>query len=297
MLPSRLRQQTLQIRKIVIRFSYCTKSSLLPLPAEKKFCSEVDAIIALNLVLGRTSAELSTGRYKRVMPDENTLDKPPMEKTQPSASDKQPGLIGRFGSWFINLPAASQALVVIALIGLFGTFVTLTGTLGASFIEILPKLFPTATPTATFTPTPTPTSTSTFTPTPQPTTTPPSPIPATAYEPNNSPDEAKRLEFDTPCIAPADDQYDWYYFEIDQKSSVRVRVTHYNATGQLLVYEGDPSQNDYFQDGRGYSTMELPHEGVPHALENLSPGRYYVYIYTSGNGNVEQNYILTVAHR
>ena len=140
---------------------------------------------------------------------------------------------------------------------------------------------------------------STPTPTTVPATTPPDSL--SAYEENDTQDQAHGpLRFGYVYDAPPDDSDDWYYFVLDQESSVSVKVTNYSAVGQLIIYKdspgSDPPRRILASDGRGQPTMEVPNELAPNALVGLPSGRYYVRIYSSGNINSDQNYHLIVTY-
>ena len=97
---------------------------------------------------------------------------------------------------------------------------------------------------------------------------------------------------------------DWYYVFLSQTASLHVLVNDYHARGQLVVYpynadrippRGDPLAND----ARARTTMELPNDVQPHALDHLKgqpvgsglpPGRYFIRIYTSSDYDIEQFY-------
>ncbi len=118
------------------------------------------------------------------------------------------------------------------------------------------------------------------------------------YEDNNSQEQACPLDLGQVYYAYPDDVNDWYYVFLDQDTSLHVLVTNYSAIGQLAVYElapgNDPPRQVIANDGRKLTTMELPNAGVPDALKNLPPGRYYIRVYSIGNTNSNQLYQLTV---
>jgi hypothetical protein len=135
--------------------------------------------------------------------------------------------------------------------------------------------------------------TPTFTPT-------PTPLP---YEENNTLQTAHGpLQLDQQYLAYPEDKNDWYYFEINETSSIEIDVRNYRASGQLVVYRDDSNKNTPPEwpiagfDTRRRATMEIPNEVEPNALKDLQPGRYLIRIYTTENYRDDQLYQLTI-HR
>jgi len=87
-----------------------------------------------------------------------------------------------------------------------------------------------------------------------------------------------------------DDASDYYFINLVTPATVTVQVTGYSATGQLIVYDKDGTTElgrDYDPDHNGVMTF---------GPLNLSPGKYYVRIYTSGGFNTSSLYSLVVTY-
>jgi hypothetical protein len=89
--------------------------------------------------------------------------------------------------------------------------------------------------------------------------------------------------------AHPNDNNDYYYFRTDHTSSPTVRVTSYNATGQVLVRRQDLSEvaKDFNVPPGADGVMEVP-------LPNLPAGKYYVQVFTSGGQQQSSRYNLKV---
>jgi hypothetical protein len=85
------------------------------------------------------------------------------------------------------------------------------------------------------------------------------------------------------------DNNDYYYFTIDHTTSLTVRVTNYNATGQVLVRRQDLSEvaKDFNVPPGGDGIMEVP-------LPNLAGGKYYIQVFTSDGQQSSSRYNLKI---
>jgi hypothetical protein len=109
--------------------------------------------------------------------------------------------------------------------------------------------------------------------------------PATAFGP---------LEFGTGNQAYPDDDEDYYYFELSSPEVVDVSLSDFAPTssnGTIVLYgpaDGDAlgEQIDYYGPA-GHTSMSLD----PHGL---GPGKYHVWVYTTGDHSITQLYTLTV---
>jgi hypothetical protein len=133
----------------------------------------------------------------------------------------------------------------------------------------------------------------------KPTKEPPPELNVSPFEENDSQDQAYGpLIPGYLYIAPPDDPEDWYFFVLSQTSSISVKITNYSAIGQLVIYVDNPDSNPPRQilanDGRGKTLMEIPNELLPNALDDLSPGRYFVRVYSTDKFNAIQNYHLII---
>jgi hypothetical protein len=159
-------------------------------------------------------------------------------------------------------------------------------------------------PTPTPTPTTTPTRFPTITPTPTPTATPTQTsgiiyLPVmlksfTRYAPPCSASNDYCEDYDTPQAAYGpvepgvayraypEDEKDYYYFLVVEPASVTVRVTNYWAVGQLIVRD-----ENLVQIGRDVEDP-INDRRLEVVLSNLSPGKYYVQLYT-GSAYYHQN--------
>jgi len=162
-------------------------------------------------------------------------------------------------------------------------------------------------PAATATPAPTATSTGTA---PQPTATPtvakgpgkialpfllnPPPITTTSFEPNNSFCEAKQVEFDKEYRSFADDEEDFYYFDLSSDGLVQVFFKNYpvrpNTEGEFQVYRSLSSDcagakievHGRFSDN-DYPTINM-------GLAEQPMGRYYIRVTTKKDKNASDPY-------
>jgi len=113
------------------------------------------------------------------------------------------------------------------------------------------------------------------------------------YEPNNRAAQAYGpLQRGVAYQAYPDDTEDWYYFNLPSTANVTVEVTNFTGgDGRLMVYaESDttnPVSGGYW--GAGGPTMTVN-------PSNLSPGKYYVRVYTGGSTNTTTLYTLTVTY-
>jgi hypothetical protein len=83
------------------------------------------------------------------------------------------------------------------------------------------------------------------------------------------------------------DEKDYYYFLVLNTASVTVRVTNYQAVGQLIVRREDLSVV-------GQDVEDPITDGILQVTSNLSPGKYYVQIYTTSGYHQNTLYSLTV---
>lgn len=176
----------------------------------------------------------------------------------------------------------------------YGEMITTAVTIGPPksptpiYLPLLTKTQPPVTVT------PTPTSTPTMTPTPVPPCS-----PAGRYEPNNRYDEACPIELNQKIIGSyPDDMNDVFSFILTENSSITVKVTNYAAYhpyGQLVVYDSFDREKDIGRDPYLHGEGTVPNRFFPNALQDLSPGRYYVQIYTcEGAFNANEAYSLEV---
>jgi uncharacterized repeat protein (TIGR01451 family) len=120
------------------------------------------------------------------------------------------------------------------------------------------------------------------------------------YEVNDKCEQAYGPLFpDQAYDAYPEDIDDWYYLDITDTLSIHVLVTNHQAVGQLLVYHESDCSTHIGQDGRnpGSPTKEVPNEVAPDDLKNLSPGRYYIRVYSSGGRNTNHLYRLIVTYK
>ena len=98
-----------------------------------------------------------------------------------------------------------------------------------------------------------------------------------------------RLQPNVEYRAYPNDSNDYYYFTIDHTTSLTVRVTSYNATGQVLVRRQDLSEvaKDYNVPPSADGTMQIP-------LPNLPAGRYYIQVFTSEGQQSSSRYNLKI---
>ncbi len=178
-----------------------------------------------------------------------------------------------------------------------------------------PTSTPTATPTSTSTPTPTPTSTSTDTPTATPThtwtptdtatwtpTPPPTPSPTPtwtvsatptgggdAYEPDNTPQDARRIDSGAPqthSIRPATD-IDWAKFILTANSGILIETAGDSSDTRMWLYDANLAEIEYDDDG-GVGFFSLIYRSC------LGPGTYYVKVDEYGNDAEISNYLLSL---
>jgi len=72
-----------------------------------------------------------------------------------------------------------------------------------------------------------------------------------------------------------EDTTDYYYFELSESGSVTVRVTNYQADGQLLLRDSNVVQIDVdYEPAGGDGVLEV-------AAAGLAAGKYYIQIYTT----------------
>lgn len=196
-----------------------------------------------------------------------------------------------------------------------------TTTLNTATPTLTPTFTPTVTPTTTMTTTPLPTPTApmtaTVTATPTATAVPgtptaiPSPSPTPQVrdqlffpaicnicfdavgEPNNSCVASFPVQPNTPQAFYAEDQNDWYRFELEFAADIEVRVTNFvPILGQVAAYMGDNCGSAQF----------LGNYGEPGSEKTLSlgprpAGTYFLYVSNDGEMNSTDLYELMVETR
>jgi hypothetical protein len=97
------------------------------------------------------------------------------------------------------------------------------------------------------------------------------------------------LEPNTDYDAYPEDSTDYYYFELSEPRSVTVRVTNYQADGQLVLRDNNLAQIDVdYEPVGGDGALEVSAAG-------LGAETYYIQIYTTpGHENPSVLYTLTV---
>jgi hypothetical protein len=122
-------------------------------------------------------------------------------------------------------------------------------------------------------------------------------------EENDTQEQACPLEFNQTFMFYPDDVEDWYYVYLEYTASLHVLVSDYlpdepDRQGILLVYQDCPTCNPPRQllgsDNRRQTTMQVPHELEPDALQDLPPGFYYIRIYNPSNTSNAQPYYINI---
>lgn len=109
-------------------------------------------------------------------------------------------------------------------------------------------------------------------------------------EPNNAPDSAYGpLAKNQVYPAYSEDGYDYYYVTLPVKGSLKVELTGYNATGNLLIYRFSDTTNPIANWGQGGSNMTLN-------LSNLDAGNYFILVYTASGFNTSALYTLKASY-
>lgn len=101
--------------------------------------------------------------------------------------------------------------------------------------------------------------------------------PATAYGP---------LAFGQSYSAYPDDENDYYYFVLGGSASVTVHLSNYIAEGQLIVYD---ENNNML--GRDWDSSD----GIKVGPLSLSPGKYFIRVYTSSTNPTALYTLVVVA--
>jgi hypothetical protein len=97
------------------------------------------------------------------------------------------------------------------------------------------------------------------------------------------------LEPDVAYRAYPDDEKDYYYFLVHNPASVTVRVTDYWAIGQVIV-----RREDLTEIGKDWE--DPVNDGILQVvLPGLSPGKYYIQLYTTSGHNQDTPYTLTIS--
>jgi len=105
-------------------------------------------------------------------------------------------------------------------------------------------------------------------------------------EPNNAPEIAYGPLGNTQVFpAYPEDSYDYFYITLPVKGSLKVELTGYNATGNLLIYRFSDTTNPIANWGQGGSNMTLN-------LSNLDAGNYFILVYTASGFNTSALYTL-----
>ncbi|MEM7332510.1 MAG: putative Ig domain-containing protein [Chloroflexota bacterium] len=107
-------------------------------------------------------------------------------------------------------------------------------------------------------------------------------------EPNNSCDQAYPIQADATFSFLHEDGEDWYAFTLTSARTVQVRLTNYNAPGQIIVYSGACGSLTFLQNNGNFSATKIIN------LPNLGAGTYYVRVITDGNYNETTPYNLIV---
>lgn len=124
-------------------------------------------------------------------------------------------------NWFSKLDPRVQAAVVVGILGLIGTIITVVYDDSSQLISPTPTITITALPITLPTPT--------FTP-------PPIPIPA-PEEPNDTMDHSVPITVGIVFRGFANDQDDWYKFELEDVAKVNARLEPYLGQGHLVLYD------------------------------------------------------------
>ena len=116
------------------------------------------------------------------------------------------------------------------------------------------------------------------------------------YEPNNHPIHAYgMLTSNSIYDAYPNDFEDWYTFILTETTSIDVIVKNYASVGQVLIYKDHIDKQKLplmAYDARSLPNIQIPMH-IPYSrLEDLSPGTYYVRIYTASNTSTTKLYQL-----
>jgi hypothetical protein len=85
-----------------------------------------------------------------------------------------------------------------------------------------------------------------------------------------------------------------------ETTSIQISITNYQATahGQLLIYDSVAGSESIAAERYLQGNAVLPNASNPNALQNLSPGRYYVRVYTYEEAlNFSEQYKLVVTKK
>lgn len=104
--------------------------------------------------------------------------------------------------------------------------------------------------------------------------------PKSNYEENDSISlkQACRLEFDRPYRAFPEDEEDYYYFIIDEPTTLSLQISDYAAStgGQFVIYDA--------LDFSKWVQIKPVDDTQVMSEEDLAPGKYYVRVYTPPEG-------------
>ena len=125
----------------------------------------------------------------------------------------------------------------------------------------------------------------------------PMPINSASFEPNNTACEAKPVDFDKDYHSLADDEEDWYYFDLPSDGLVQVYFKNYPTRpateGEFQIYRGFSQDCTLVQadnnavHGR-FSDNSYPTINMGLAEQPL--GRYYLRVSTRKNKNTSEPY-------
>lgn len=107
-------------------------------------------------------------------------------------------------------------------------------------------------------------------------------------EPNDSCDEAVSISMNVNHDFYYEDQYDWYSFDLSSTQTVQIRLTNFNAPGQIIVYSGTCGNLTFLQNNGNFSSTKVIN------LTNLGAGRYYIRIITDSGYNTQNPYGLII---
>lgn len=109
------------------------------------------------------------------------------------------------------------------------------------------------------------------------------------------------LAFDQVYQAHPNDLNDWYFFTLNETSSVKVELQNYNATGKLSIYkETFDEENELYEEliaRDGPEAQVIPNQSDPSLLTDLAPGKYLIRIFSVRGTNKDQKYDLKVSLR
>ena len=115
----------------------------------------------------------------------------------------------------------------------------------------------------------------------------------TVDEPNNICNDAFPLNTNTPYYFHANDQNDWYTFDLDTQGKVTVSLTNFiPVIGQIQVYKKDTCENLMTEDLIGFNGNHNTTKLVP--LGTQSPGHYIIWIINDGITTVTEPYRLFI---